>query len=373
MPSSQKPSNGKQPVDAVLSEFDSKEDMFAALCARTKSLIEAMLQDANIPYQSVQIRVKSKKKLAEKYMDPQKDYRQLEDITDLAGLRIITYYEDDVDRAAKVIEKEFAIDRANSVDKRNTEPDRFGYNALNYVCTHLPKRVSDVEYKRFAGAKCEIQITSILRHAWSEMEHEWYDLKEAYPAGVKRRFYRIAALLELAESEFLDIRNRRTQYERSVAVRVEANVPDIPIDAVSLRSFVEQEPIVQHIDASVARVTGGSVERKPDDAWIERRAASLNLLGVKNLHELRSSLEQFKDAIPEYFDRCRREKAWPMTVTSAVFPKGISVYHFTGMVAGLNGPQEIRRIWKALGVDVTWDTAQQSAIAKEVAAKHSLG
>jgi len=239
--------------------------MLATLCVKTKSLIEASLEDASIPYQSVQVRVKSKKKLAEKYMDPRKDYRRLQDITDLAGLRVITYYEDDVDRAAKVIEREFMVDQKNSVDKRDTEPDRFGYNALNYVCTHLPKRVSDVEYKKFAGVRCEIQITSILRHAWSEMEHEWYDLKDAYPAKVKRRFYRIAALLELAESEFLDIRNSRTQYERSVAVRVEANVLDLPIDAVSLRSFIEQENIVGQIDGSLAHVMGRGSEGKLDN------------------------------------------------------------------------------------------------------------
>jgi GTP pyrophosphokinase len=372
MPKPQDPSNRKQPLDGVLSEFDSKEDMFAALCVRTKSLIEASLEDANIPYQSVQIRVKSKEKLAEKYLDPKKNYRRLDDITDLAGLRVITYYEDDVDRAAKVVEREFAIDRPNSVDKRNTEPDRFGYNGLNYVCTHVSKRVADVEYKKFAGVKCEIQITSILRHAWSEMEHEWYDLKDAYPAGVKRRFYRIAALLELAESEFLDMRNRRTQYERSVAVRVEANVSDLIIDTVSLRSFITQEPIVREIDRSLAHVIAARLETRFDDTWIERRAASLNFLGITRLQDLRDSLQQFKGAIPEYLDRCRREKVWPSVHTDRV-PRGISIYHLGGMLASLRGEDAIVQLWKQLGVDVTWDPSRQVAVAKEVAAKHSLG
>jgi putative GTP pyrophosphokinase len=362
----------KQTVEAVLSEFDSKEGMLGALCVKTKSLIEASLEDARIPYQSVQVRVKSKKKLAEKYTNPKKDYRRLEDITDLAGLRIITYYENDVDRAAKVIEREFVVDRGNSVDKRDTEPDRFGYNALNYVCTHLPKRVSDVEYKKFAGVRCEIQITSILRHAWSEMEHEWYDLKDAYPAKVKRRFYRIAALLELAESEFLDIRNSRTQYERSVAVRVEANVLDLPIDAVSLRSFIEQEPIVSHIDGLLVRVIGGGLEAKLDDAWVERRASGLKVIGLTKLQELRDSLEQFKDAIPEYVDRCRREKLWPGAPVRLLH-KGISIHHFSGMLVCLRGKEAMVQYWARLGVKPNWDTERQAAIAKEVAAKYSLG
>lgn len=371
MADSKKPEDSKQPLEAVLSEFDSKENMLGALCAKTKSLLEASLEDAGIPYQSVQVRVKSKKKLAEKYMDSKKDYRRLEDVTDLAGLRVITYYEDDVDRVAKVIEREFMIDRGNSVDKRDTEPDRFGYNALNYVCAHLPKRVSDVEYKKFAGVRCEIQITSILRHAWSEMEHEWYDLKDAYPGKVKRRFYRIAALLELAESEFLDIRNSRTQYERSVAVRVEANVLDLPIDAVSLRSFIEQEPIVGHIDGSLIRIIGRGQETKLDDAWIERRASSLKLLGFTKLQDLRDSLEQFENAIPEYVDRCRRENLWHRGSTR-LLARGISIYHFSVMLASLRGKGTIAQFWAGLGTKPYWDTEHQAAIAREVAAKHSL-
>src|SRR5262249_19177482 len=138
---------------------------------------------------------------------------------------------------------EFAIDNENSVDKRDAEPDRFGYSALNFVCGHLPKRLADVEYKKFSGIRCEIQVTSILRHAWAEIEHEWYDLKNTYPKNVKRRFYRITALLELAESEFLDIRKKRSEYQRSVALRVEAKVPDLPLDGVSLKSLIEKDPL----------------------------------------------------------------------------------------------------------------------------------
>src|ERR1700693_1833868 len=216
-------------IEAVITEFNAKEQILDALCARTKSLIEAILQDADIRYQSIQFRVKSAEKLRKKFLDPDKNYKRLEDITDLAGLRIITYYEGDIDRVAEIVKREFDVDLENSVDKRETEPDRFGYSALNYVCRHSAKRAADVEYKKYAGIRWEIQITSILRHAWSELEHEWYDLKGAYPKDVKRRFYRIAALLELAESEFQDIRKQRTAYERSVAVRGEGGGPAAPV------------------------------------------------------------------------------------------------------------------------------------------------
>jgi GTP pyrophosphokinase len=194
MTGSEEKEKAKADVETILAEFDAREDVLGAFCAKTKDLIEAILEDAKIRYHSVQQRVKSRKKVKEKYLDPTKSYQKLDDITDLAGLRVITYYEDDIDRVAEVIRQEFHIDPENSIDKRDTEPDRFGYSALNYICGHLPKRAADVEYKRFSAVRCEVQITSVLRHAWSEIEHEWYDLKDAYPKNIKRRFYRLGKL-----------------------------------------------------------------------------------------------------------------------------------------------------------------------------------
>ena len=361
---------GKTEVEQILAEFDAIEDTLVQLCAKTKTLIEACLQDANIKYQSVQARVKSRKKVKEKYLDPEKNYQRLADITDLAGLRIITYYEDDVDRVAEVVKTEFAINAKNSVDKRDVEPDKFGYNALNYVCGHLDKRTSDVEYKKFAGIICEIQVTSILRHAWAEMEHEWYDLKKSYPKPIKRRFYRIAALLELAESEFLDIRKNRKQYEKSVAVRVEANVPDLPVDAVSLRTFMEQDPLVAEIDASVAAIIGFIVQKDIPEASANLRARIANWSGLEKMQQLRESLAQYKSSIPPFVRQCG-EELWPGRAGAHV-ARGVCIYHLCMILAGLRGKQATVEFFKQFGgIAPGWDMARQAAIAQEVVAKYS--
>src|ERR1700761_8077153 len=123
----------KADVHQVVKEFEEKKKLLEHLCKRTQDLIDASLKAAGIRYQSIQTRVKDSKKLEEKYLDPKKDYRSLNDITDQAGIRIITYYADDVDRVKNVIQKEFQVDPKHSIDKRETEPDRFGYSAINYV------------------------------------------------------------------------------------------------------------------------------------------------------------------------------------------------------------------------------------------------
>jgi putative GTP pyrophosphokinase len=363
----EEPGLPKVEIETVLAEFDAKEGLLVALCARTKSLIEASLQDAGIRYQSVQFRVKTKKKLKEKYLDLSKNYRR--DITDLAGLRIITYYEDEIDRVAEVIKREFDVDLKNSVDKRQVEPDRFGYSALNYVCSHAAKRTSDVEYKKFAGLCCEIQVTSILRHAWSEIEHEWYDLKEAYPESVKRRFYRTAALLELAESEFLDIRKQRTNYQRSVAVRVEAKVPDLPIDPVSLRSFIDTDPLVAEIDTLVASVFGrDGPDASVSESVAARRSIAAVAAGIHTFQELRDALSKHRSAVPEFVRRC--QKIWP-SAARGIVPKGICIHHLALLLVSSRGVVELRSFVEALGVkNVSWSFDEQVKIAREVLAAH---
>jgi GTP pyrophosphokinase len=143
------------PVDVILLEFDDRKELLQSLCTKTKALIEDCMADAKIRCQSIQVRVKRREKLRDKYINPGKNYKQLADITDLAGLRIITYYEDEVDHVADVIKREFDID-SRSVDKREGDSEKFGYRAANYVCRHLSKRTGSVEYKKFSDLCFEV-------------------------------------------------------------------------------------------------------------------------------------------------------------------------------------------------------------------------
>jgi putative GTP pyrophosphokinase len=353
-------------VEELIADFERLEPTLAALCARTKALIEACLQDAGIRYQSIQARVKTKRKLREKYLNPEKDYRRLSDITDLAGLRVITYYDDEVDRVAGVIEKEFRINTKESVDKRDIDPDRFGYRAINFVCGHSEKRTTDVEYKRFAGVLCEIQITSILGHAWSEIEHEWYDMRDAYPRDVKRRFSRIAALFELAGQEFVDIRDSRAKYERAVALQVQAKVPDVPVDVVSLRTFIEQDEIVAQVDASVAEALGMMLDDSLTDSVIDHRSRALAFAGLTKLQDVRVALGRFRSALPVYAPRCRQE-VWPDSPSSSHAAGGICLYQLGSLLSAGRGYESAVGFFRSvLRTEPSWDLRRQVVIAREV-------
>jgi putative GTP pyrophosphokinase len=355
-------------VESVLSDFESKKEMLVSLCAKTKTLIEESLADAQIQYQSVQARVKTKKKLKQKYSNQEKGYKGLDDITDLAALRIITYYEDEVDAVAEIIKREFEVDPENSVDRRNIEPDRFSYHAINYVVRHTPQRLGSVEYKRFLGLRYEIQVTSILSHAWAEIEHDWYDLRDAFPPEIKRRFARMAALLEVAESEFLELRKRRSAYERSIAVQVEAKVPGVTLDALSLKPFLEQDALVAQLDSAIARLRGWPVAPSTQTAQIELAARIANIAGLKTVEGLRDSLTRYSKAIIEYVEQCRPYLAAPSP--GANLDRGACVYYLGQFLIGSAGEEGLVKAFKGLPIDVP-DSKELSMIAAQVMAKYN--
>ncbi len=358
----------QQDVERVLQEFDRKKDDLVTLAQKTKSLIEEILNDGAVQFQSIQTRVKSRDKLKEKYLDPRKDYRRLEDITDQVGIRIITYYEDEIDRVTEIVKREFSIDPENSVDKRETEPDKFGYYALNYICKYLPGRTSHVEYKKFANIWFEIQITSILRHAWAEIEHPWYDLKDAFPDNIKRRFARIAALLEIAEEEFRHLRKLQSDYQQSVAVQVEADVTDLPVDAVSLKSFIEHEPLVAEIDQQISSIRGRPIGSVLSDRFAQRRAGSAVWVGMKTLRDVRNYLMRYRKALLAFVRRRHQEVSENQT---AILPPGICIQQLSNMIAYSRGKKDSAEYLKANAM-MTTDTDLDRAveIAKEIMAEY---
>lgn len=339
-------------VKSVLAEFDQKKEVFEKLCAKTKTLIQECLDDAGLRYQSVQSRVKTREKLEAKYLDPSKSYRKLDDITDLAGLRVITYYDDEVDTVANVIRREFQIDLVNSVDKRVRDADSFGYSALNLVCTHLPSRTVTVEYKRFAGMACEIQVTSILSHAWAEIEHSWYDLGDALPDEIKREFSRLKALLEVAEANFIDLRKKRTNYERSVAVQVEAQVPQLPVDPFSLALFLHHDPLVHKLDDSIAGTLSVKLVEAVLPSTLGLRLKAIGFAGIKNIESIREATRKYEGAIKEYVSRCR--KFWILE-SDASLGRGICLLLLGILMAGLNGEAQAAEAMASLSLSVKFN------------------
>jgi putative GTP pyrophosphokinase len=334
---------GRQDTELVVKEFSTKRAVLESLCTKTKALIEQSLDEAGVRCQSVQARVKNERKLKSKYDDLAKGYRCLDDITDQAGLRVITYYEEEVDQVAEVIRREFDVRPEKSVDKRKTEPDRFGYYALHLVCTHLKHRTDIVEYKKFAGISFEIQITPILQHAWAEIEHDWYDLKADFPGDIKRRFSRLSAVLEVAGSEFTEIRKLRDNYTKAVEIRIETQV-DVPLDGISYRSILAE----QWLTAADLEIAAAFDRSRPEgEGPMAFNLAAFRLLGVATVSQVRNLLDKNWESLKAFVAEYRTLKT--SKPESEGFPRGISLAHLVIMFLASRGEAEFTDALKELG------------------------
>lgn len=285
--------------DDILKEFDNNFAKYTEFAEKLRALTEGILLDRQLNVHSVTARAKTRDSLVKKLLKTEYKYANLSDITDLVGIRIITFFADDVDRVAQAIEAEFAVDRDHSVDKRDLlDPDRFGYLSLHYVVGFLPARSVLAEYRRYANLKAEIQIRSVLQHAWAEIEHDLgYKTALSVPRDIRRSFSRLAGLLELGDKEFVLIRKELEEYEKALPARLERAPESVLLDKTSLKTFIESSSVVQDLDRRIAGFAGGGVNPHVEEEALENEIAGLHFLGFESIGQLEETLRKREDMI----------------------------------------------------------------------------
>jgi len=276
------------------------------LGATAERILRELIDTEGITTLSISHRVKSRESALKKLVT--KNLTSFERMTDIVGLRVITYLRDDVDAVAKLVEREFEIDAENSVDKRAAlDPDRFGYLSVHYVASLSLARVELPEYRRFANVSFELQIRSVLQHAWAEIEHDiGYKSESAVPRSERRAFSRLAGMLELADDEFVRIRDRLAEHQAAIAEEVARGDVDVDIDQDAIFALLSSnDETLERLDLAIARLGAGAgaTNGMPDRGYAGARATQLRRSGVRELSDIRSLLTQHGDEILEFTRR----------------------------------------------------------------------
>ena len=166
------------------------------------AFVAGVLDDAGINYLSVDGRAKSIASFTEKagrsregvllYPDP------LRDIGDQLGIRVITFTSGDVDAAAALLSEQLVVLDDRDLGELTASEGRFGY-----ASRHLQVELD--------GREVQIQLRTVLQHAWAEFEHDIRykgEVPAEHVSEFDRRFTMAAGLLELADKEFTMIRDR---------------------------------------------------------------------------------------------------------------------------------------------------------------------
>ncbi|MDQ6769617.1 MAG: hypothetical protein M3Z54_06485 [Gemmatimonadota bacterium] len=332
------------PREVVLAEYDRLVGLYQDLTATVASLIERMVDGEGLQLHSITKRCKSRDSLADKLAKPGKEYAALTDVTDIAAVRITTYFAEDVDRVAEIVEREFVIDATQSTDKRNlVDPDRFGYQSLHYVASISPERLRLVEYSRFSSTKFEIQIRSILQHAWAEIEHDLgYKSAAGVPREIRRRFSRISGLLELADDEFAAIRRELTAYASTVSKEIRDQPQNVGIDKISLREVLSSDTSsVRELSRAVASAAGASLE-PITDGLLEEDVVMLKAVNVNTVADLEHIAQAHLKVVREFAKHFLGKSRYP------TMHEGVGVMYLAYVLLAERGDKESIRSFGVL-------------------------
>ena len=269
-------------AQAILEEYRRQRPVFAKMQETIPAQVRSLFDEAGIVVASIESRVKEEKSLAGKLELKGAKYNSLADITDIFGMRIITFYIDDVDKVASVAERLFEVDWDNSVDKRKLhEVDRFGYMSLHYICRH-----PDYPY-RF-----EVQMRTILQHAWANMNHDTgYKSGVEVPVEYMRNMNRLAGMLELVDEQFSLIRTEITDYRRQVQSLVASGrLEEVPLDGDSFRSFLNLGPF-DALNRRIASVNQAEIQ----DVSLMPYLELFKLLGFKTLGDISNLIRDYSE------------------------------------------------------------------------------
>ncbi len=285
------PSDEQRAIDEAARDarikYESERGLYEAFSAKLADVINDCLEEKKITVHSVTHRAKEAESFEKKASQPSpenpafpKYSNPMGDITDKAGVRIIVYFLSTLKVVSKILDEQFeVIERQTKV---SSEPDRLGYQSDHYLVKYLDARTAFPEYKRYAGLTAEIQVRTILQHAWAEIEHDvQYKAVTALPSQVRRRFASLAGLIEIADREFQAIeeadRELREQARRNVNL---GQLNKVEITTDSLRAYLNKKY---------------RADRRTTEFSHRWEAEFLQDLGFRNLAEVDMCVQAYDD------------------------------------------------------------------------------
>lgn len=184
------------------------------------TLVRALIvHDGTVVLSKLEGRVKEREECIDKFNNKyrtglessQTPYSISDHISDLIGLRVVCLYEDEVEKVNAIVSQHLHVievtDKTASL--ASTEGD-FGYKGLHLdVCLNDARRILP-EHEAHAAFRFELQIRTIIQDSWSVLDHK-IKYKKSIPNALKRRINTLAALFDLADREFLQIRDATNQ------------------------------------------------------------------------------------------------------------------------------------------------------------------
>jgi len=222
----------------VIKGWLKKRTNYAFLARGVARLLRRELVKKDIQFFSIECRRKSLPSTLRKYQ--RNSFGSLDQITDLAGVRVVCPYVYELDKVVHLVKRLF---RLNKVDVITSEAKSrsTGYASFHCLVQWDPKQDGPIMGDDFNSGFsyeevdkmarnwwdqqrqkandgmleliCEIQIRTILQHAWANISHEFfYKREKSMPESVRARLRKLGQLLEEIDKAFIEEIKKSTVY-----------------------------------------------------------------------------------------------------------------------------------------------------------------
>ncbi len=163
-------------INEFMKQYDKEFDFYQKLSQVVAIKLESQLIKYGIKAE-VTFRAKRPDKLKDKLVK-----RNLEakfetideiykDIVDLAGVRVSLYFPSEREIVDEIIKELFVVELKKVFPTQSDTP-KYTKRFSGYWATHYRIRMKDYNIKKYNESVVEIQVASVLMHAWSEVEHD---------------------------------------------------------------------------------------------------------------------------------------------------------------------------------------------------------
>ena len=134
-----------------------------------------------------------------------------------------------------------------------------------------------------------------MQHAWAEIEHDLgYKSKEDIPDQYRRQFSRLAGLIELADDNFLQLKNNINNYEQEIREKLPTSKKELPIDSSTLMTYVTEDQ--NYIELlNTIKSLDVDVDFNINSSFLSTVVQRVKKLGLKTIGDIDELLERYKD------------------------------------------------------------------------------
>lgn len=197
--------------DGPIQNYLVQMQLYNAVIKEVKTKLEILDEEFSIkhehnPIHNIESRLKNPKSILEKLKRKGLPF-DLEsvrnELNDIAGIRVICNYEDDVFRIADML---ISQDDVTLIKKSDyiTNPKDNGYRSL-----HLVVEVPIFLANKIERVRCEVQLRTIAMDFWASLEHKLrYKKEDEVPEDIKTRLRQCADAIAAIDNEMQDIHKK---------------------------------------------------------------------------------------------------------------------------------------------------------------------